>query len=235
MSINSFNSQENKSVLWQFLLENSLFNGLSDRKFNKVKDIFERNIQSISHINDSISNKNKILVQKMIKELDLLKSKNISKPLEEVKLEIEDELKNKQEEFVELIKKPQPTNLNFNDEKDEPISNDNMDKILKKMIENRDLEFNLENKNKSTIPTFDNLENLDKKGTNLEKKVTFTNIDFIDKLKKIENEDNVSNNLSSIVNLNKFKNVDSNSNSNIQELLLKILENQEKILNHFNI
>ena len=170
MSINSFNSQENKSVLWQFLLENNLFIGLSDKKFNKVKDIFEKNIQSISIVNDSISNKNKILIQKMMEELELLKSKNISKPLEEVRLEIEKDLKNKQEEFVELIKRPEPKNLDFNDEKDEPISNDNMDKILKKMMEDRDLESNLEN------PGI--------KSSNPEKKVTFANIDFIDKLKK---------------------------------------------------
>ena len=223
MSINSFNSQENKSVLWQFLLENNLFIGLSDKKFNKVKDIFERNIQSISIVNDSISNKNKILIQKMMEELELLKSKNISKPLEEVRLEIEKDLKNKQEEFVELIKRPEPKNLDFNDEKDEPISNDNMDKILKKMMEDRDLESNLEN------PGI--------KSSNPEKKVTFANIDFIDKLKKIENEDNVSTNSSNMLNFDKFKNLDvnSSSNNNIQELLLKILENQEKILKHFNI
>ena len=223
MSINSFNSQENKSVLWQFLLENNLFIGLSDKKFNKVKDIFEKNIQSISIVNDSISNKNKILIQKMMEELELLKSKNISKPLEEVRLEIEKDLKNKQEEFVELIKRPEPKNLDFNDEKDEPISNDNMDKILKKMMEDRDLESNLEN------PGI--------KSSNPEKKVTFANIDFIDKLKKIENEDNVSTNSSNMLNFDKFKNLDvnSSSNNNIQELLLKILENQEKILKHFNI
>tara|TARA_B100000963_G_scaffold341679_1_gene341611 strand:- start:289 stop:960 length:672 start_codon:yes stop_codon:yes gene_type:complete len=223
MSINSFNSQENKSVLWQFLLENNLFIGLSDKKFNKVKDIFEKNIQSISIVNDSISNKNKILIQKMMEELELLKSKNISKPLEEVRLEIEKDLKNKQEEFVELIKRPEPKNLDFNDKKDEPISNDNMDKILKKMMEDRDLEFNLEN------PGI--------KSSNPEKKVTFANIDFIDKLKKIEDEDNVSTNSSSMLNFDKFKNLDlnSSSNNNIQELLLKILENQEKILKHFNI
>lgn len=223
MSINSFNSQENKSVLWQFLLENNLFIGLSDKKFNKVKDIFEKNIQSISIVNDSISNKNKILIQKMMEELELLKSKNISKPLEEVRLEIEKDLKNKQEEFVELIKRPEPKNLDFNEEKDEPISNDNMDKILKKMMEDRDLESNLEN------PGI--------KSSNPEKKVTFANIDFIDKLKKIENEDNVSTNSSNMLNFDKFKNLDvnSSSNNNIQELLLKILENQEKILKHFKI
>tara|TARA_B100001057_G_scaffold58215_1_gene51620 strand:- start:7580 stop:8251 length:672 start_codon:yes stop_codon:yes gene_type:complete len=223
MSINSFNSQENKSVLWQFLLENNFFIGLSDKKFNKVKDIFEKNIQSISIVNDSISNKNKILIQKMMEELELLKSKNISKPLQEVRLEIENDLKNKQEEFVELIKRPEPKNLDFNDEKDEPISNDNMDKILKKMMEDRDLESNLEN------PGI--------KSSNPEKKVTFANIDFIDKLKKIDNEDNVSTNSSTMLNFDKFKNLDlnSSSNNNIQELLLKILENQEKILKHFKI
>ena len=229
MSINSFNSLENKSILWQFLLENNIFDGLTNKKFNKVKDIFEKNIDSLSKINDSISNKNKILIQKMIDELEFLKSKNISKPLEEVRLEIEDQLKNKQEEFVELIKRPDPSNLDFKDEKDEPISNDSMDKILKKMIEDRDLEINTENKS-TTITS----EDYDKNNNKSEKKVSFANIDFIDKLKKVENNGDDSN---SILNFDKFKNVDlnSNSNNNIQELLLKILENQEKILKHFNI
>lgn len=229
MSINSFNSLENKSILWQFLLENNIFNGLTDKKFNKVKDIFEKNIDSLSKINDSISNKNKILIQKMIDELEFLKSKNISKPLEEVRLEIEDQLKNKQEEFVELIKRPDPSNLDFKDEKDEPISNDSMDKILKKMIEDRDLEINTENKS-TTITS----EDYDKNNNKSEKKVSFANIDFIDKLKKVENNGDDSN---SILNFDKFKNLDvnSSSNNNIQELLLKILENQEKILKHFNI
>lgn len=229
MSINSFNSLENKSILWQFLLENNIFDGLTNKKFNKVKDIFEKNVDSLSKINDSISNKNKILIQKMIDELEFLKSKNISKPLEEVRLEIEDQLKNKQEEFVELIKRPDPSNLDFKDEKDEPISNDSMDKILKKMIEDRDLEINTENKS-TTITS----EDYDKNNNKSEKKVSFANIDFIDKLKKVENNGDDSN---SILNFDKFKNLDlnSNSNNNIQELLLKILENQEKILKHFNI
>jgi hypothetical protein len=226
MSINNFNSQENKSVLWQFLIENNLFDGISTKKFDKVVKMFESNIESVSSVNDTISNKNKIVIQKMIDGLNFLKTKNLSKPLEEVKLEIESDLKLKEEEFEELIKKPKPKNLEFNDEKDEPISNENMEIILQKMLKDRNLELN----NESNIVTKDDEELLK------EKRVTFVENDFISKLKRtnddVINNDHI-NDMNDIINSNKFKTI--NKSDTNEKLLLKILENQEKILKHLNI
>ena len=244
MSINNFNSQENKSVLWQFLIENNLFDGISTKKFDKVVKMFESNIESVSSVNDTISSKNKIVIQKMIDGLNFLKTKNLSKPLEEVKLEFESDLKLKEEEFQELIKKPKPKNLEFNDEKDEPISNENMEIILQKMLKDRNLELN----NDSNIVTKDDEELLK------EKRVKFVENDFISKLKRtnddVSNNDDINdindvndindindmndmNDMNDIINSNKFKTI--NKSDTNEKLLLKILENQEKILKHLNI
>ena len=38
---NSFNSNNNKKLLWQLLYENNSFNNIPENQFNNVKNIFE--------------------------------------------------------------------------------------------------------------------------------------------------------------------------------------------------
>ena len=49
----SFNSNNNKKLLWQLLYENNSFNNIPENQFNNVKNIFEDQINLIN--NDTTS------------------------------------------------------------------------------------------------------------------------------------------------------------------------------------
>ena len=113
----NFISTENKSFVWQLLLENKAFKNIHNSKFNTIKNLFEKNFDLVSQLeNNNLIEKNKIVISKIMTDISYFKTQNISTPLQEVKIEIDNALKHKEEEFIKLIKKPTPAEINFTDQ-----------------------------------------------------------------------------------------------------------------------
>ena len=73
-----FNSNNNKSVLWEMLVENNEFMGLND--VEQVKDLFENTITITdgNHQTNNILEKNKIFLKDFIRMLSNMRKRSTS-------------------------------------------------------------------------------------------------------------------------------------------------------------
>lgn len=147
----NFTSNDNKAMLWQFLFEEGAFNDISDTYISHIKKNFDDAILEINNnnkhknnINLNLTQKNKKLISEMVAILGMYKKKpeNIMKPLEELKIDLDTDLKNKNEEFLQLIKRPNPKEIDFSDKNDEPMDSNSVNTMLNKMMETRQKELN---------------------------------------------------------------------------------------------
>lgn len=203
----NFDSLDNKRLLWQLLYENNVFNNISDNRLNNIQNIFEQQINYINSNNSSLNliEKNKKLIKLMIEQIEIFKNYKTLKPLEEVEIKLTKDFEDKKEEMINLLKKPNNKEIDFNKGIDNPINNEEMDNILSEMIKQRNMD----------IETTEPIKN---KKVNFEIKET-DNINFLSKLKKQNNQE--------------INNQEINNNNNIIiNKLDKILKNQEEILSY---
>ena len=158
-------SKENKEVLWSVLYNNKLFNNIPQSNFNSIQHIFEKTIEKCleenreifnnddANINSNINSKNniinmnKIILQKIILNINnhkktLLTPIEIKETLKIEKLEeFDKELNEKKVSFNELITLKKPEVIDFSDIKEEPITSNNMDELLERMQKERAINF----------------------------------------------------------------------------------------------
>ena len=239
-----FNTNENKGMLWQLLYEQGAFNNISDEYIKNIKLDFDKIAGNIDkNTSFTLKDKNKVLIKEVVSYLEQYKenSRKINKPLEEVQIKLDRDLKEKEKEFIELIKRPSPEEIDFTDKIDKPLNESNVNSMLNKMIAEREIEINKlmppnkeieeikENKDTSQKLTknfFNNLLNsndssnsiIDNNNNNtniVSKSVSFDIDDIIEPTGIIENN--------------------NNNNIHIITLLNKILTNQEKIMKKLDI
>lgn len=248
--MNTFNSNENKGMLWQLLYEQGAFNNINNDYINNIKRDFEKFINNINFKNElGLKDQNKLLLSEMINYLSKYKN-NISlnnvvnKPLQEVQLKLDKDLKEKEKEFIQLIKKPSPEEIDFTEKIDEPMNESNVNLLLNKMIAEREIEIEniMPEKKNSTLNEMDS--NIQSINNNLSLQKEELQKDLPNKLnKKLTNDffKNLSNSKSvtfSEINddeeesINKFELKETN---NLKILLNKILDNQEKIMKKLDI
>ena len=177
-----FNSNNNKSVLWEMLVENNEFMGLND--VEQVKDLFENTITITdgNHATNNILEKNKIFLKDFIRMLSNMRKRSISNIAPNVgpnvtradiqqarNNQFESNLKNRQEEFTDLITQKKPTEIDFSD-KDKDINNGNVNDIFMSIEEKRKKELESITTNYNTNSNNDNvmkwLNQNDKQGNN---------------------------------------------------------------------
>ena len=174
---NSFNSNNNKKILWQLLYENNSFNNIPENQFNNVKNIFEDQINLINNDTTStLTEKNKKLIKQMINQVEIFKINKFLKPLEEVEIKISKDFANTKEEMMNLLKKPTQDEIDFTEGIDNPIKIEEMDSILSEMIKKRngDIKISPPYKNKKVDFNLDNTNNIN-------------DLVFLNKLKKQDN------------------------------------------------
>jgi hypothetical protein len=114
------NSNENKAYLWEKCINDGVFNNIHKEKASSIQGIFENVIAEFLKLN---ANEN----------LDITNTKIIQKLKEEInKMNSFEET---QKTYDQLLNKPPPPNINFSDEKDEPIKN--LDKLLEQVQDSR--------------------------------------------------------------------------------------------------
>ena len=142
----NFEGNENKAFLWQLLFEQGAFNDIPNEYVSNIKESFDSKMIIISRNNKelSLTEKNKHIISEMVNLLPIYKKKpmNVIKPLEELKIELDVDLKNKNDEFLQLIKRPTPKEIDFSDKNDEPMDVNNVNTMLNRMMEIREKELN---------------------------------------------------------------------------------------------
>ena len=251
-----FSSNENKGMMWQLLYEQGAFNNISNTYISNIKGDFDKIVNVINTKRElDLTNKNKLLLTEIVKYLEQYKenSRHVTRPLEEVQIKIDKDLKEKEKEFIELIKRPSPTEIDFTEKIDEPLKETSINSMLNKMIAEREIEIN------NIIPPIpekkerDNDKNNDKNNDNINimlsdelntnnkeiKPVKKLTNDFFKNLSKSNLNENVSN---KVVSFNEDYNEEDEyekdrynsqivyTNNNVMDLLKKMLNNQEVIL-----
>jgi len=140
-----FSSNANKGMMWQLLYEQGAFNNISNNYINNIKSDFDKIVNVINTKREfDLTNKNKLLLTEIVKYLEQYKenSRHVSRPLEEVQIKMDKDLKEKEKEFIELIKRPSPAEIDFTEKIDEPLKESSINSMLNKMIAEREIEIN---------------------------------------------------------------------------------------------
>ena len=143
-------SEKNKEFLWNILYEKNIFNGIPNNNLDKVKSLFE---STITNVSENTKNKELIEINKEILGIlntkiqnlkyNLLESKNIKDEFKDEKIEIFDKnLENHKSSLNKLINPSKPKEIDFADETDKPIDDNEMNKILEQMQKERNIESN---------------------------------------------------------------------------------------------
>ena len=224
MTEKEFISTKNKAMIWQLLMEANAFINIPDSYFEKIKTIYEQIILEISNItNISLTDRNKMLMSKMMEKIKYFSNEHIQKPLQEVSIKVSEDFENKKQEFIQLVNHNKPTDISFSDNIDKPFNESELNQKLSELMTDRSydtlppLPKPLENNDNNVVET-----NKD----NQEKKVSFvpSTENIISKLKTIDsnNKSTDDNKDVNIEILNILKTISIN-----QQLTLK---NQDKIL-----
>jgi hypothetical protein len=151
----SFNSNENKALLWGLMYEGGVFTNIPPEHLSKVKEMFETKIESWNNMDGSILDRNKKAMMEMVKDLEKLRNKstlnsdrNYDTPVTTKEIQnqrrekFNTNLEKKQNEFNEMITAKKPSRPDFTDTPDETPIGSEMDKLLADMIAKRDLQLN---------------------------------------------------------------------------------------------
>jgi len=134
-----------KKKLWDICSKHGIFQNLENEEFNRVKSIFETNIENYkSHIlqtngDSSIIN---LLIDNIKKEIQNSKQtfethQDISNKKKE---RFEHELGKKQHEFNSLLENKKPVDLDFSDgNQDQPLGVDNIEALIQEQLKDREL------------------------------------------------------------------------------------------------
>jgi len=189
----SFLSTENKALVWGLLQEANAFINIPDTYFDRARGLYERIINEINMLADkSLKEKNKLVIMKMLEQLPFLKQNNLQKPLEEVKVEVDKNFKDRQEEFMQLVSHKAPKQANFDEEADTPLGTTELNTKLNEMMAARNHDVPTQPAPTNNTQT-DNLvelnENpLDDAANSANKNVSFTTDRLLNKLKRVEPE-----------------------------------------------
>tara|TARA_B110000967_G_C18900813_1_gene574852 strand:- start:3517 stop:4293 length:777 start_codon:yes stop_codon:yes gene_type:complete len=143
-------SEKNKGFLWNILYEKNIFNGIPNDNLDKVKNLFESTIVNVSQNtkNKEIIEINKEILSTLNREIqslkrNLLESKNTKDEFKDEKIVVFDKnLENHKSSLNKLINPDKPKEIDFADETDKPIDNNEMNRILEQMQKDRNIETN---------------------------------------------------------------------------------------------
>lgn len=160
-----FLKQNNIQLLWEVILDHESMVNKNRKELEEINNLFQQSIsqfyekerinQNQSH-NINLMSINKKYISMFINNISSININTSNKPLithEEIQenrmTQFEKEYANKQRDFTNSMTLPVPATPNFSDKKDIPL--DEMDIIMQRTIEQRNLEFeqfqNLSNKN----------------------------------------------------------------------------------------
>ena len=132
-----------KGSLWNYCLDNQIFDNIPSSNFKDAQIIIDNAVSNYKTQIMQNDNDVKLLFPKIINEIlplldrmKLVTNDSIKNDRKEIFDKILEEKKN---EFNEMINVNKPKSINFNDgEKDEPLTNDNLEELLNKQLKERE-------------------------------------------------------------------------------------------------
>ena len=117
-----------------------------------------------SNPNNNLVDVNKLILKNLISEINsfkenLLNSQTTKSDFKNEKIVLFDKSLEKHQESFNNLDIKKPDEIDFSDKQDEPIEGDEMNKILKRMSEERNIDFFQEDTKKINIKTHDELDN----------------------------------------------------------------------------
>jgi hypothetical protein len=196
----SFVSNENKSVLWGVLQDNKTFQNIENAEYEKIKIIFEETIlKQSNNFNGSLMDLNKETISELSKNINNFKNKpkiSMIYKAEDLKNERENEInirfKQQQEDMNTMLNPSKPSDVKFSEDLvDKPIGND-LDRSIAEMMASRERELEQLPIDKQAAEKWinnGNSTNQQSTNGNNTKNVSFndTNEEFI--LESVSNED----------------------------------------------
>ena len=247
--MNDFITNENKGLLWGILQNGGKFNNLPTQ-FN-IQRAFESHVSKIAtngNRNTPLIALNKQFISSFVNELSRYASPDVIK---KQKVDsFNNTLKEKENAFKETMAVPLPKEVDFSDKReDKPI--DNMDDLLAIQMEKRKLDVPvISNTNQSEVqdwingttssmPNMNNNDNFPKnikigesiKDGTFENSVINITPEVKEPPKQVKWADQARKPLPNLENINPTINNSTISNSKIEEALIKILKQQEYIIN----
>jgi len=149
--MSEFNSNKNKEFIWEFLVEQNMFNGVDPKYKSAIQDDLQKivlHVSSITHLS-SLIDKNKEVIKLLTGRLHNYKnvrSENVPKLYKSSDIQaerqnnLEKQFKLKQEEMNQLLLN-KPKNIKFSEDIDRPLGDD-MDKLIEQTLAKRKLELN---------------------------------------------------------------------------------------------
>tara|TARA_B100001287_G_C22562926_1_gene472355 strand:+ start:170 stop:769 length:600 start_codon:yes stop_codon:yes gene_type:complete len=149
----------NKKLLWETLHTNGAFSNFKQEQLGEVKHIFDEEINveyfnNVNNVNFNLLQSNRNIILNIINKLNVLNNNNVNS--------VDNKLKEKEKEFNDLINKPEPPDINFNDAKDN--DNFNMEESLNKIKEER----NYDNNSNDINEIKNDIKNMKEKIQNME-------------------------------------------------------------------
>ena len=242
--MNQFNTQQNKGLLWNILQNGGKFNNLPSN-FD-VKTVFENHIRDVSsraRQNTKLIDLNKHFISSFVTDISRFESPDIIKKNRADNFN--NNLKQQEDNFNSAMARPMPKTVDFSDKEDEPITD--IESLIAKQLEKRNLDIpSIDNNdtaavqdwlngNSNSIPGGQNNKNI-KIGEELEN-IENSIIDLNTKkpTRKSEkrvtwNDEKKESNLPDLTSLNK-EDAAVIQDKTIHDALLKILKNQDYIIN----
>jgi len=134
-----------KKKMWDLCLKKQIFENLENSEYEKVKSVFETNIENHkTHIlqTNGDSSITELLISNIKREIDNMK-KNIETRegiLNMKRDKFNSDYEKKQNEFNSLLNNKKPENLDFSDDaQDSPLEADNLDALIQEQLKDRQL------------------------------------------------------------------------------------------------
>jgi hypothetical protein len=196
MDENYLSSKENKGYLWKMLHENGVFLNIDNKFVQNIKNKFEIIVSDVEHsiingvVEQNLLECNKQIIEQMLNLLktyknsnNIIQNNNLINNTQYSRLNnnndndtFEKQLKEKEDNFQQLISKPVPAKVNFEDENvDKPINIENNLNELKKqrnyIDEKYDVKKNVDELNEKIKKQDDIIKMLAQKINILEEKI----------------------------------------------------------------
>ena len=242
--MNQFNTKENKAMLWTILQNGGKFQKLP-ANFDTQR-VFEKHISQIEtkcEINSKLIDLNKQFISAFVNDVSRFESPDVIKNKVE---QFNYSLKQQEDSFNNAMARPIPKTVDFTDKEDEPITN--IDDLIAEQLEKRKLDIpKTDGSDKAAVQDWLNgtsnaLPIDNKNGRNIKIGETVDNINIENEVIDIKqtNKKPVTKQEKKVTwqdskpplpSLNESNNQESKLDKTIHEALLKILKNQEYMIN----
>jgi len=146
-----------KKNLWEMCIKEKIFENIDNSKFEKVKKIFEDNIENHkTHIlqTNGDANITNVLLSNIKNEIKIIN--RVPETREDLsnerKEQFDSEYQKKQKEFNLLLNNEKPKDVNFSDDaQDSPLEADNLEALIQEQMKDRELHMPKQSDETNTI------------------------------------------------------------------------------------